>query len=115
MSPPSACQPSRRPAASPGLHARRGIPVSAVAGKATGPAAVTGLSEVMSRPAGSCSGGQRRPLEIAWALVSPPSPAWAPARGDDRPQARPRRRLPAAGRLPARRLTRGTTPKGEPR
>jgi len=55
------------------LHARLwGIPASYAARKITELAGAFGLAEVMSRPAGSYSGGQRRRLEIARALVSEP-------------------------------------------
>src|SRR5512142_632999 len=55
------------------LHARLwGIPPSAAASKITELAGVFGLSEVIGRPADSYSGGQRRRLEIARALVSEP-------------------------------------------
>jgi len=55
------------------LHARlRGIPAPYAARKITELAGVFGLAEVMSRPVGSYSGGQRRRLEIARALVSEP-------------------------------------------
>jgi ABC-2 type transport system ATP-binding protein len=55
------------------LHARLwGVPASAAARKITELAGVFGLSEVMSRPVDSYSGGQRRRLEIARALVSEP-------------------------------------------
>ena len=55
------------------LHARLwGIPAPYAARKITELAGVFGLAEVMSRPAGSYSGGQRRRLEIARALVSEP-------------------------------------------
>ena len=55
------------------LHARLwGIPAPYAARKITEVAGAFGLAEVMSRPAGSYSGGQRRRLEIARALVSEP-------------------------------------------
>ena len=55
------------------LHARLwGIPAPYAARKITELAGAFGLAEVMSRPAGSYSGGQRRRLEIARALVSEP-------------------------------------------
>src|SRR6266705_1698717 len=55
------------------LHARLwGIPPSAAASKITELAGVFELSEVIGRPVDSYSGGQRRRLEIARALVSEP-------------------------------------------
>ena len=55
------------------LHARLwGVPPPAAASKITELAGVFGLAEVMSRPVDSYSGGQRRRLEIARALVSEP-------------------------------------------
>src|SRR4029077_16788757 len=55
------------------LHARLwGIPPSAAASKITELAGVFGLSEVIGHPVESYSGGQRRRLEIARALVSEP-------------------------------------------
>ena len=55
------------------LHARLwGIPPSAAARRITDLAAAFGLSQVIGRPVDSFSGGQRRRLEIARALVSEP-------------------------------------------
>ena len=49
-----------------------GIPPSAAASKITELAGAFGLSEVIGRTVDSYSGGQRRRLEIARALVSEP-------------------------------------------
>ena len=55
------------------LHARLwGVPVGSVAGRIDEIAATLGLSELLDRTAGTYSGGQRRRLEIARALVSKP-------------------------------------------
>ncbi len=53
------------------LHARLwGVPASAAVRKIAELTAEYGLSELIDRPAGTFSGGQRRRLEIARALVS---------------------------------------------
>ncbi|HEY7631418.1 MAG TPA: ABC transporter ATP-binding protein [Thermoleophilaceae bacterium] len=55
------------------LHARLwGVPASEAAGRIDELAAQLGIDELLDRPAASYSGGQRRRLEIARALVSRP-------------------------------------------
>ena len=55
------------------LHARLwGVPAAEAAGTIAELVAAVGLSELIERPAGSYSGGERRRLEIARALVSRP-------------------------------------------